>query len=587
MIDANTALAFSLFENRGVYALLLGSGVSRSAQIPTGWEITLDLTRRLALLEGETEQADWAAWHQTRFGKPPSYSDLLDMLATTPSERRTLLHGYIEPTEADREEGRRIPTKAHAAIARLVRDGFIRVIVTTNFDRLLETALRAENIEPTVIRSDDDLAGAPPLGHTPCYIFKVHGDYLDTRLRNTAGELSAYSPEQNVLLDRILDEHGLIVCGWSADWDEALRAAITRAPSRRYPLFWASRGEPSEAANDLISRRAGRTIVIDSADDFFTSLQARVEAQATLQRVNPLSIELLIATVKKQLARPEGRIALGDTVEQEIRRIVRAVQSSEFALTSHATPENFRARVRSYGALCEPLVRAAFTLGRWGDGTEFGLARDMATTLLERPSESGSTVLLDLATLPGILVAWGYALGAAKADRPEVMARLFQTPLHDSSRSKPTKAALRLNIEAWSSSAASLWKSFEGMERHYLPACDVLQPMFAEWLADEFVTSDGFELAWGWTELLLGVEFLTDRWDKDSLKSAVETAGGSSYVPMGRIAYSSTMGPRLLERLGSTETQSELAKVGFAAGDPDYIALAHKRMEGYAAQNAW
>ncbi|MNS50292.1 hypothetical protein D3C72_829360 [compost metagenome] len=160
----------------------------------------------------------------------------------------------------------------------------------------------------------------------------------------------------------------------------------------------------------------------------------------------------------------------------------------------------------------------------------------MATTLLERPSESVSTVLLDLATLPGILVAWGYALGAAKADRPEVMARLFQTPLHDSSRSKPTKAALRLNIEAWSSSAASLRKSFEGMERHYLPACDVLQPMFAEWLAD------GFELAWGWTELLLGVEFLTDRWDKDSLKSAVETAGGSSYVPMGRIAYSSTRG---------------------------------------------
>lgn len=184
--------------------------------------------------------------------------------------------------------------------------------------------------------------GDTPLGHTPCYIFKVHGDYLDTRLRNTAGELSAYSPEQNVLLDRILDEHGLIVCGWSADWDEALRAAITRAPSRRYPLFWASRGEPSEAANDLISRRAGRTIVIDSADDFFTSLQARVEAQATLQRVNPLSIELLIATVKKQLARPEGRIALGDTVEQKIRRIVRAVQSSESAWRPHLTRRDGR-----------------------------------------------------------------------------------------------------------------------------------------------------------------------------------------------------------------------------------------------------
>lgn len=47
MIDPATALAFSVFENRGVYAVLLGSGVSRSAQIPTGWEVTLDLVRRV------------------------------------------------------------------------------------------------------------------------------------------------------------------------------------------------------------------------------------------------------------------------------------------------------------------------------------------------------------------------------------------------------------------------------------------------------------------------------------------------------------------------------------------------------------
>lgn len=34
--DPTTQLAFSMFENKGVYALLLGSGVSRSAGIPTG-----------------------------------------------------------------------------------------------------------------------------------------------------------------------------------------------------------------------------------------------------------------------------------------------------------------------------------------------------------------------------------------------------------------------------------------------------------------------------------------------------------------------------------------------------------------------
>jgi hypothetical protein len=46
ILDPITALAFSIFENKGVYALLLGSGLSSAAQIPTGWKITLDLVRR-------------------------------------------------------------------------------------------------------------------------------------------------------------------------------------------------------------------------------------------------------------------------------------------------------------------------------------------------------------------------------------------------------------------------------------------------------------------------------------------------------------------------------------------------------------
>ncbi len=150
MIDPSTALAFSVFENRGVFALLIGSGVSRVAQIPTGWEVVLGLTRWVAALEGVLDQVDWAASHQERFGEPPNYSKLLDALAQTAEERRSILHAIIEPSAEDLAEGRRTPTRAHRAIARLVRDGFLRVIITTNFDRLLETALQLRPAVPTV-----------------------------------------------------------------------------------------------------------------------------------------------------------------------------------------------------------------------------------------------------------------------------------------------------------------------------------------------------------------------------------------------------------------------------------------------------
>jgi hypothetical protein len=52
--DPITKIAFSLYENKGVFALLLGSGLSRAADIPTGWEITLNLIRRVAMAEGVT-----------------------------------------------------------------------------------------------------------------------------------------------------------------------------------------------------------------------------------------------------------------------------------------------------------------------------------------------------------------------------------------------------------------------------------------------------------------------------------------------------------------------------------------------------
>jgi SIR2-like domain len=174
--DVLTQLSFALFENKGVFALLLGSGLSRAAEIPTGWEITLDLIRRVALAQGVGEQANWATWYRDTTGQEPNYSSLLEELAGSPEERRAILHRYIEPTQEDRDEGRKIPTAAHRAIAELVRRGYIRVIVTTNFDRLLETALREIGVEPTVVASVDALLGAEPIAHSGCYILKVHGD---------------------------------------------------------------------------------------------------------------------------------------------------------------------------------------------------------------------------------------------------------------------------------------------------------------------------------------------------------------------------------------------------------------------------
>ena len=181
MIDPLLRLAFSMHSAKGVHALLLGSGVSRSAGIPTGWEIVLDLARSLATLHGEDTAGDPERWYRSRFGHPPEYSELLNSLAQTPTERQQLLQGYFEPTAGEREEGLKVPQPAHRAIGRLVARGSFKVIITTNFDRLIEQALQDEGVTPVTISSPDQAEGAPPLVHAQCTLIKVHGDYLDTR----------------------------------------------------------------------------------------------------------------------------------------------------------------------------------------------------------------------------------------------------------------------------------------------------------------------------------------------------------------------------------------------------------------------
>lgn len=220
--DPTTQIAFSMFENKGVYAVLLGSGVSRSAGIPTGWEITMELVKRAGIAEGVGAQEDWLKWYVEHTGKQPNYSSLLEELAITQTERRAIIQGFLEPTAQELEDGLKTPTLAHRAIAAMVKSGHIRVIVTTNFDRLMENALRDLGIEPTVVSSEDTLAGAEPLTHTQCYIFKIHGDYKDARILNTDAELGEYPVAFDGQLDRIIDEFGLIVAGWSGEWDHAL-----------------------------------------------------------------------------------------------------------------------------------------------------------------------------------------------------------------------------------------------------------------------------------------------------------------------------------------------------------------------------
>ena len=443
-IDPIHSLAFSIQAHPGVYALLVGSGVSRAAKIPTGWEITLDLTRKLAAVHGEECGSEPDRWYLEKFGKEASYSDLLNDVARTQAERQQLLRAYFEPTDEEREEGAKAPTAAHRAIAGLAVKGFIKVIITTNFDQLLETALRDEGVVPTILSSPDQVQGALPLIHTQCCVFKVNGDYLDTRIRNTPAELDEYPREFDELLDRIFDEFGLIVCGWSAEWDGALRSALERTSSRRFTTYWASRGEPGDKAKRLIEHRTAELISIEDADLFFAAVQQNVESIDEYSSPHPLSTEVAVASLKRYMTDPQHQIRLSDLVGETVERVVVTTSGEDFAVQGAPTPdrESINTRVRKLEAACSTLLAMAIVGGYWAHEDHYRVWQQALQRLGSNESSGGYTLWIDLERYPATLLLYALGLGAVEGGRFQLLGNLLETPIHR--RHEEDLAAVRI-----------------------------------------------------------------------------------------------------------------------------------------------
>lgn len=435
--DPIATLALNIQGQKGVYALLLGSGVSVAAGIPSGRKIISDLVEQLATKQGVPLQSDWIGWYTQEYRRKPDYSDLLERVAPKPAERLAFIQKFLSPQRdlSNPNDRTGLPTRAHQAIARLVKDGYIRVIITTNFDRLLERALMEIGVQPTVIASPDDCKGAVDPVHSPCTILKLHGDLQDIRARNTKAELDQYPRSIGSLLKRILRGYGLIVCGWSAEWDPALCAAIQRTSNRRYSTWWtAYRGEMKPEAKVLADHRRAERISITGADGFFQELEVKVETLTRLKKPPPATTALVVAMAKRYLQRPEHRIDLADLVQRETDRLLDRVK--EILPQARPTrPDPMLAQCRDQCEVAvETLASVLGTIGRWGNddpaAQQLGLAPDAilrCLALWRDPSDPSRPHYL--AAYPPLFLFHAYGLGLVQARRLQALWEFLTLPL--------------------------------------------------------------------------------------------------------------------------------------------------------------
>ena len=530
MIDPILSLSFSMHSNKGVYALLLGSGVSRSAGIPTGWEITIDLIKKLAVLKKQNCEPDPENWYLKNFDEEPNYSKLLEAVAKSKSERQKLLRSYFEPNEEERENGLKIPTLGHKAIAKLVAGGYVRVIITTNFDRLIEDALREEHIVPNILSTIDSIKGATPLIHSACTVVKVHGDYLDTRIKNTPAELGKYRKELNNLLNRIFDEFGLIVCGWSAEWDTALRDALNRCRTRRFTTYWTLINNPTQLADDLIKNRNAEVINIKGADSFFHDLIEKIDALDKIGSPHPLSAKVAVATLEKYLSDDHHRISLNNFFNKEVERLYQLLLEENYSLGfPEPNKEEFLKRITRYEADIENLLHLLITGCRWS-GEKYETLWINCIDRIGNSPDRGQQREIDLwinyRQYPTILLLYGGGISAISINDYKTWYALLSKPVYRSKGDELNTYRI-INTKRLQTDKSDIWL-FEEVTKSRKTSINEHIYNFLRYYFSKYIPQDDvYEKYFDRFELLLALYIIDD---------IVKFGGPKEYIPLGRFA---------------------------------------------------
>lgn len=529
-LDPFIGLSTAVHAAPGVYALLLGSGVSTAASIFTGWQIVTDLVRKSAATQNPGTEIPSAGfdpeawWLDHGDGNPLGYSSLLNSLAPTAAGRDQLLRPYFEASEEDRAEGRKLPTVAHEAIADLVARGVIKVIVTTNFDRLLERALEARGIQAQVIHRSDQIVGMTPLPHRDATIFKLHGDYADLDKRNTVDELSQYPAAQDALLARILDEYGLIICGWSGEWDVALVRALEHAKSRRYPIFWSSFRLPSEPARKLIAQIGAVRIDNTGADVLFTGLRDRLDALDRLS-APPMGRELAIARLKRYLQDPVRRIDAYDLVLDEVKRLEGLISDRErypVVAPQPITAEDYRLLydeyVNKYRADSEMLLHLLAT-GTYFTKREYtGLWSSVVQRLLNAPKGRPQKIngpLWNLTQYPTLLAIMTMLTVSSLLDEDDLVASILLRPQLKAANSQNRQTAVHIThpYRVFDDNAADQLPRWGKNMMVYHPESHLMRADLDEVVAVYETDPDRRAAAFDVAEYLMGLTSLTEEYE--------------------------------------------------------------------------
>jgi hypothetical protein len=529
MNNSTTSISFSIFSNKGIYALFLGAGVSKSSGIPTGWDIVLDLIEKLAKLKKEKCLPDPVEWYKEKYGEEPEYSNILAKLVKSSSERVNFLKPYFEPTDEEFEQGLKLPTPAHKEIARLAKCGYIKVIITTNFDRLLEKAFDEIGVEPVVIRHPDDIDGAMPLVHSDFTLIKINGDYLDSRFLNTQEELSEYNSKLHEYLLRIVSEFGILSCGWSGKWDKGFVNILRQCENYRYYSYWTYVGTCEKELQEIAKFRKGETVGIVSADTFFKEISDNIESLETISDNHPLTSDIAVARLKKYIVKEENKILLHDLIFNQQEEVFSKI-TEKTDLSLYPDSKNLLPYLSFVEKCIEPLLPLIINGVLWAKPEHNYLFSTMLSRLSEPPKSSNTKayeVTKQFYYFPALLTLYTIGLSAIKCKNYKLLLNCFQLKINENDSDYSDQFMIIERINSFLVDPKAMNAILAHGKNYHTPIstyiCKYLHPYFTNHIMSEKEYNDTFDVF----EYILALNFLHIIGDKF----------GINWAPVGQFQW--------------------------------------------------
>ena len=230
----------------------LGAGTSRTAGLPTATDIIWDLKRRYYCLHENQDFQSHDINNNNIRRKIQEYMDSQGFPALWSPEEYSFYfrltfdddycaqQTYIQEALSNEKVSLNI---GHRALAALLEMGQTRIVFTTNFDDVLETAyaeVSGKNITPFHLEGSYAALAALNAERFPIYA-KIHGDFRYKSIKNLEADLLSNDSEIQKCFLAATVRSGLIVCGYSGRDNNVMtmfRQAIDQNNAFPHGLFW-------------------------------------------------------------------------------------------------------------------------------------------------------------------------------------------------------------------------------------------------------------------------------------------------------------------------------------------------------------